>query len=154
MELESLELSNNEMESELKNLEKEISAESTLSLHSIHSEDLICLSRIRQLGEEEKSLKCCIKKLEEKEMAYRQQMESLLSSKDFQNSLGGSQMARRVKELETSDKKWRCSYQTQKYNMHQMKKKIIEKDRKLVNINLYLFYIILYILCKYQNCVY
>lgn len=137
MELESLELSNNEMNNELKKLEKEVAAETTLSLHSIHSEDLICLSRIRQLGEEERSFKCCIKQLEEKEMAYRQQMELLLTSKDFQNSLGGSHMVRRLKELEMNDKKWRCTYQTLKYNMHQMKKKIMEKSEKLVNIYLY-----------------
>ncbi|XP_043461033.1 golgin subfamily A member 6-like protein 7 [Leptopilina heterotoma] len=134
MQLESLELSNNEMGSELKTLEKEISDKSTLSLHSIHSEDLICLSRIRQLGEEERSLKCCIRQLEEKEMAYRQQMEMLLISKDFQNSHGASQMTNRLQELEMSEKKLRCSYQTQKYNMHQMKKKIIEKSEKIAKL--------------------
>lgn len=134
MQLESLELSNNEMGNELKTLEKEIDAKATLSLHSIHSEDLICLSRIRQLGEEERSLKCCIRQLEEKEIAYRQQMEMLLISKDFPNSHGASQMSKRLQELEMSEKKLRCSYQTQKYNLHQMKKKILEKSEKIAKL--------------------
>ena len=124
------------MGDQLKVLEKEVDRKSTFSLHSIHSEDLVCLTKIRQLGEEERNIKCCIKQLEEKEMFYRKQMECLLTSKDFQNTLGGAQMAKRLKELEANDRKWRCTYQTQKYNMHQMKKKIIEKEQELVSINI------------------
>ncbi|XP_033222227.1 uncharacterized protein LOC117176208 isoform X2 [Belonocnema kinseyi] len=135
MELESLELSNKELGNQLETLEKEVDQKSTLSLHSIHSEDLVCLTRIRQLGEEERSLKCCIRQLEEKEMFYRKQMECLLMSKEFQDTLGGNQMTKRVKELETSDRKWRCTYQTQKYNMHQLKKKMIENEQELSGTN-------------------
>ena len=134
MELESLQLSNEEMENQLKTLEKEANTKG-FSLHSIHSEDVVCLSRIRQLGEEERSMKCCIRQLEEKEMFFKKQMECLLTSKEFQNTMGANQLNKRLKELETSDKKWRCTYQTQKYNMHQMKRKIIEKEQELVSTN-------------------
>lgn len=136
MELESLKFSNKEMGNQLKTLEKEVDQKSTLSLHSIHSEDLVCLTKIRQLGEEERSLKCRIRQLEEKEMFCRKQMECLLTSKEFQDTLGGNQMTKRLKDLETSDKKWRCTYQTQKCNMHQMMKKIIEKEQELVSIHI------------------
>ncbi|CAL7938551.1 unnamed protein product [Xylocopa violacea] len=85
MELESLELANKEMNDILDNLEREVRDYTTPSLHSIHSEDLLCLSKIRRLAEEELNLKNCIKQLEQKETVFRQHMERLLISKEYQN---------------------------------------------------------------------
>ncbi|KYN45371.1 hypothetical protein ALC56_00218 [Trachymyrmex septentrionalis] len=84
MELESLELANKEMEEKLTELRNEIQKRNTPSLHSIHSEDLICLKKIRQLAEEELKLKNYIGELESKEFMYRRQMSKLLSCKKFQ----------------------------------------------------------------------
>ncbi|XP_014484865.1 PREDICTED: uncharacterized protein LOC106749691 [Dinoponera quadriceps] len=82
MELESLELANKETEEKLRALRHRLS--STSSLRSIHSEDLICLKKIRQLAEEELNLKSCIKELENKETTYRRQMRQFLPCKKFQ----------------------------------------------------------------------
>lgn len=88
MELESLELANKETEEKLTELRNEVERRSTPSLHSIHSEDLICLRKIRQLAEEELKLKNCIRELENKEFVYRRQMGKLLSCKKFQRGSG------------------------------------------------------------------
>ncbi|XP_076758610.1 uncharacterized protein LOC143427962 [Xylocopa sonorina] len=85
MELESLQLANKEMNDILDDLEREVRDYTSPSLHSIHSEDLLCLSKIRQLAEEELNLKNCIKELEQKETVFRQHMERLLISKEYQN---------------------------------------------------------------------
>lgn len=89
MELESLELANEEMEEKLAGLRDEVKRHSTPSLHSIHSEDLICLRKIRQLAEEEFKLKNCIEELKTKETMYRRQMRQLLSCKRFQRDFEG-----------------------------------------------------------------
>lgn len=88
MELESLELVNKEMNDTLNKLEKEIRCYTTPSLHSIHSEDLLCLSKIRQLAEEELNLKNCIKTLEQSETIFQDQVNRLLTSKEYQNVCG------------------------------------------------------------------
>ncbi|XP_050484099.1 uncharacterized protein LOC126870432 isoform X1 [Bombus huntii] len=85
MELESLELINKEMNNKLKDLEKEVRCHTSPSLHSIHSEDLLCLTKIRQLAEEELNLKNCIKQLEKKETLFKEHMDRLLTSKEYQN---------------------------------------------------------------------
>nr|XP_031843065.1 uncharacterized protein LOC116431571 [Nomia melanderi] len=85
IELESLELLNKEMNEKLTGLEKEMNNYATPSLHSIHSEDLICLSKIHQLAKEELCLKHCIKQLEQKETLFREHMERILTSKEYQN---------------------------------------------------------------------
>ncbi|XP_011331108.1 uncharacterized protein LOC105275735 isoform X1 [Ooceraea biroi] len=88
MELESLELANKEMEERLIKLRKDVQRHSTPSLRSIHSEDLICLKKIRQLAEEELKLNNCVKQLESKEIMYRRQMNKLLSCKEYQCTNG------------------------------------------------------------------
>lgn len=85
MELESLELMNKELNDTVNKLEKEIRSYTTPSLHSIHSEDLLCLSKIRQLAKEELNLKNCIKELEQKETIFKEHMDRLLTSKEYQN---------------------------------------------------------------------
>ncbi|KAL0132768.1 hypothetical protein PUN28_000479 [Cardiocondyla obscurior] len=97
MELESLELANQEMEEKLAGLRKEVQKYNTPSLHSIHSEDLICLKRIHQLAEEELKLKNYIRELESKELMYRRQMNKLLSCKEFQRD--GVKITERAQEL-------------------------------------------------------
>lgn len=84
MELESLELANKEMEEKLVGLRNRVQRRGIPSLHSIHSEDLICLKKIRQLAEEELNLKSCIKELEDKEAVYRRQMRQFLPCEKFQ----------------------------------------------------------------------
>ncbi|XP_039314697.1 uncharacterized protein LOC113003601 [Solenopsis invicta] len=88
MELESLEQANKEMEEKLIGLRNDIQRYSTPSLHSIHSEDLVCLKKIRQLAEEELKLKNYNRELECKEIMYRRQMSKLLSCKKFQRNSG------------------------------------------------------------------
>lgn len=71
------------MEEKLTGLRDEVQRHSTPSLHSIHSEDLVCLKKIHQLAEEEFKLKNCIEELKSKETTYRRQMKQLLSCKKF-----------------------------------------------------------------------
>jgi len=87
MELESVELANREMEERLTQLRDNL--ENAQSLHSIHSEDLICLKKIRRLAEEELKLKNCIEHLENKECMYRRQMKKILSCKKHQQCDNG-----------------------------------------------------------------
>lgn len=84
MELESLQLVNEEMGEKLVELQHEVQRRRTPSLHSIHSEDLVCLKKIHQLAEEEFKLKNYIDELKGKENTYRKQMNQLLSCKKFQ----------------------------------------------------------------------
>ncbi|XP_029056460.2 uncharacterized protein LOC114883142 isoform X1 [Osmia bicornis bicornis] len=88
MELDSLELVNKEMNDALNDLQKEVRSYKCPSLHSIRSEDIICLSKIRQLAEEELSLKNCIKELEQRETIFKEQMDRLLTSREYQNVCG------------------------------------------------------------------
>ncbi|CAK9807878.1 hypothetical protein ANTQUA_LOCUS5373 [Anthophora quadrimaculata] len=106
MELESLELANKEMNDTLNNLEKEIRNYTTPSLHSIHSEDLICLSKIRQLAEEELSLKNCIKELEQRETIFKDHMDKL--SKDYRNIGGKKKMVSCLPDLECGGRRVCC----------------------------------------------
>ncbi|EFN78749.1 hypothetical protein EAI_08214, partial [Harpegnathos saltator] len=85
MELESLELANKETEEKLVELRNQVQRYSTSSLHSIHSEDLICLKKIHQLAEEELDMKSCIKELEGKEAMYRRQMKQFLPCEKYQH---------------------------------------------------------------------
>ncbi|XP_024944447.1 uncharacterized protein LOC107271430 isoform X3 [Cephus cinctus] len=130
MELESLEMTNKELKEKADNLEHEIRKNCVPSLHSIHSEDLVSLTKIIQLGQEELDRKCCIKELEEKEILFREQMDRLLSSREFQQAAGGKKMAKRIRELETNEKKMNCALQTHKYNMHQLKKKLLQREKE------------------------
>lgn len=101
MELESLELINKEMEEKLVGLQNEVQRHNTPSLHSIHSEDLVCLKKIHQLAEEEFKLKNCIDELKGKENTYRRQMNQLLSCKKFQcDNIKLMEYAQVVKMLE------------------------------------------------------
>ncbi|XP_036145775.1 uncharacterized protein LOC105838528 [Monomorium pharaonis] len=130
MELESLELVNKEMEEKLAELRKEIQRRSTPSLHSIHSEDLICLGKIRQLAEEELKLKNCIRELENKEFTYRRQMGKLLSCKKFQRDNG--KMTERVQESRETGKKLFDPSEDCTRNKYSIKKKynLENKNRK------------------------
>lgn len=116
MELESLELVNKEMNDKLKNLEKEVRCHVSPSLHSIHSEDLLCLSKIRQLAEEELNLKNCIKQLEQKEMLFKEHMDRLLTSKEYQNVCTRKKVVSCVQDLDCTGK--RICYVPKKCLLH------------------------------------
>lgn len=126
MELESLELANKEMEERLIELRNEVAKHSTPSLHSIHSDDLICLRKIRQLAEEELKLKNCIKELENKEITYRRQMSKLLSCKKFQRD------NKKMTEIEKNSKKL-CPLKDRKHDAYVTKKKYTFKDKGQVS---------------------
>lgn len=123
MELESLELANKEIEERLIELRNEITRHSTPSLHSIHSDDLICLRKIRQLAEEELKLKNCIKELENKEIMYRRQMNKLLSCNKF----------KRGKMTETGKNSKLCSLKNRKHEAYMTKRKYVLKDKGRVS---------------------
>ncbi|KOC62644.1 hypothetical protein WH47_05286 [Habropoda laboriosa] len=132
MELESLELANKEMNDTLNNLEKEVRNYTTPSLHSIHSEDLLCLSKIRQLAEEELSLKSCIKELEQKETIFKEHMDKLLTSKEYQNISVRRKMISCLQDLECSGKKSccmpkKCLSHKRSSNYRQKKKQELEE---------------------------
>lgn len=127
MELESLELANKEMEERLIELRNEVARHSTPSLHSIHSDDLICLRKIRQLAEEELKLKNCIKELENKEITYRRQMSKLLSCKKFERD------NRKMTEIEKNSKRLWCSLKDRKHDAYVTKKKCTLKDKGRVS---------------------
>ncbi|XP_023289291.1 uncharacterized protein LOC105701131 [Orussus abietinus] len=133
MELESLELANKELEERVTELQEEVKKYTFPSLHSIHSEDLGCLTRIRQLGEAEAKLRNQVKDLEEKERLYNEQMTQILTSKEFQKASGTKKMTSRIQELELNSKKMHYALRNHKYNMHQMKKKLMQKDKELVS---------------------
>jgi len=127
MELESLELANKETEAKLAELRNEIQKRSTPSLHSIHSEDLICLRKIRQLAEEELKLKNCIRELESKELTYRRQMGKLLSCKKFQRDSGKMQKSKAI------DRKLFGPLEDRTRNKCMTKKKFNFEDKKRVS---------------------
>lgn len=139
MELESLELANKEMEEKLAGLRNEVQRYSTPSLHSIHSEDLICLRKIRQLAEEELKLKNCIRELESKELMYRRQMSKILSCKKFHSG----KMTKSVQESREIQGKKFDPLEDYVYNKHITKKQYDLEDKKRVSNkdidNTYLF---------------
>lgn len=108
MELESLELQNKEMNDTLNNLEKEVKSYISPSLHSIHSQDLICLSKVRQLAAEELCLKNCIKELENKETLFKEHMDRLLTSKEYQSVCGRRKMISCLQNLDCSGTRIPC----------------------------------------------
>ncbi|KYQ50360.1 hypothetical protein ALC60_10477 [Trachymyrmex zeteki] len=124
MELESLELDNKEMEEKLAELRNEIQKCNTPSLHSIHSEDLICLKKIRQFAEEELKLKNYIRELESKEFMYRRQMSKLLSCKKFQRD------SEKMQESKETGKKLFDLLKDYTRNKYVTKKKFKFEDRK------------------------
>lgn len=130
MELESLEQANKEMEEKLIGLRNDIQRYSTPSLHSIHSEDLVCLKKIRQLAEEELKLKNYNRELECKEIMYRRQMSKLLSCKKFQRNSG--KMTERGQESRRIGKKLfdPADYTLNKYST---KKKYNLEDKNRVS---------------------
>ncbi|XP_043518374.1 uncharacterized protein LOC122533072 isoform X2 [Frieseomelitta varia] len=117
MEIESLELMNREMNDTLKNLEKEVRCHTSASLHSIHSEDLLCLSKIRQLAEEELNLKNRIKQLEQKETLFKEHMDRLLTSKEHQNACTRKKIVSCVQDLDCTGK--RICYVPEKCLFHE-----------------------------------
>lgn len=131
MELESLELANKEMEEKLVGLRNRVQRHSTPSLHSIHSEDLICLKKIRQLAEEELNLKSCIKELEDKETMYRRQMKQLVPCEKFQRN-SGKTMAR-VQNSIGNDREFCRSSQIHKRNVNTIKKHYTSKGNGQVS---------------------
>nr|XP_012219998.1 PREDICTED: uncharacterized protein LOC105670835 [Linepithema humile] len=130
MKLESLELANREMEEKLMGLQNEVRRHSTPSLHSIHSEDLICLKKIRQLAEEELKLKNCIKELESKEITYRRHMDKLLSCKKFQRDSKKlkESMTKNVRESKGTRRE-QYSLEDRKYNVTRKKYALKDKGR-------------------------
>lgn len=107
MELESLELANKELEHNLTELQREVQRHKTSSLHSIHSEDLICLKKIRQLAEEELKLKTRIKELEDEEDMYRRQVSKLLFCRELQRG-GKRTAAEYTRRVESGGKELQC----------------------------------------------
>lgn len=126
MELDSIALANKEFEGKLESLERELKKNETPSLSSINSEDLICLSRIRQLGEEQVHLKNSIRDLEEREAMFHEQMNRLLTSKEFCKASCGSGSKKHIQEHE-------CPMHEKKYSDHRPKKKITTKENVLVS---------------------
>ncbi|CAL1674038.1 unnamed protein product [Lasius platythorax] len=124
MELESLELANKEMEERLVGLRDEVTRHGAPSLHSIHSDDLICLRKIRQLAEEELKLKNCIKELENKEMTYRRQMSKLLSCKKLQRDNG------KMTETGRNSRRLWCPLKNRKDDASMTKRKYDLKDKR------------------------
>ncbi|XP_076164272.1 uncharacterized protein LOC143145119 isoform X2 [Ptiloglossa arizonensis] len=108
IELESLELANKEMNDTLYSLEKEVDNYTSPSLHSIHSEDLMCLSKIRQLAKEELCLKNCIRELELKETLFKEQMDRLLTSRDYQSVCGRRKITSCLQDVDCREKKICC----------------------------------------------
>lgn len=143
MELESLELVNKEMEGKLAVLRKEMQRYNTPSLHSIHSEDLICLKKIRQLAEEELKLKNCIRELESKEFMYRRQMGKMLSCKKFDSG----KMTECMQESRKIDKKLFDPLEDYTHNKHITKKKYNFDKKRVSSKGLHNFYL-LSILCS------
>lgn len=127
IELESLELENKEMNDRVNEMEKEIRSYRSTSLHSIHSEDLICLTKIHQLAKDELELKNCITVLEEKETLYAEQLDRLLASKEFQNSSGNNKMLKRIQDLESNERRMHCALQFYKNNVQRLKKELVRK---------------------------
>ncbi|KAG6795073.1 hypothetical protein HZU73_09523 [Apis mellifera caucasica] len=127
MELESLELMNKELNDTVNKLEKEIRSYTTPSLHSIHSEDLLCLSKIRQLAKEELNLKNCIKELEQKETIFKEHMDRLLTSKEYQNICDRRKIISCIQDKKSyMRKKYACSNQNDYES--KMKKKQRQKQ--------------------------
>ncbi|XP_020295772.1 uncharacterized protein LOC109860819 isoform X2 [Pseudomyrmex gracilis] len=127
MELESLEFANKELEQNLTELQHEIQRHKTLSLHSIHSEDLICLKKIRQLAQEELKLKTYIKELENIEDMYRRQMNKMLSCKELQRD--NKRTTECMQKLEDGSKELQCPLDV--YNKHNVTRQIYAfKDKK------------------------
>lgn len=124
MELESLELANREMEERLIGLRKEVTKYTTPSLHSIHSDDLICLRKIRQLAEEELKLKNYIKELESKEIMHRRQMTKLLSCKKRDSG--------KMTEI-GRNRRLGCPVKDRKHDTYMTKRKNAVKDKGRVS---------------------
>lgn len=82
MELTQLTFENEDILQEIQNLEKEIEKQSTPSLQSIKTEDLTCLDKIRELGEEEIYLKTQLNELEHKEAFLSDKICKFLKSSD------------------------------------------------------------------------
>lgn len=127
IELESLELANKEMNDHANQIEKELRSYRGSSLHSINSEDLICLTKIYELAKEELELKNCIALLEDKEALYAEQLDRLLTSKEFQTMSGNKGMLKRIQDLENNEKKMHCTLQFYKNNIQQLKKELVQK---------------------------
>ena len=139
MELESLELINKEMNNKLENLEKEVRCHTSPSLHSIHSEDLLCLTKIRQLAEEELNLKNCIKQLEKKETLFKEHMDRLLTSKEYQSVCTRKKVVSCIPDLNGSGK--RICYMPKKCLLHKQNesKKKQEKEKAVIVSENYTF---------------
>ncbi|KAK2575286.1 hypothetical protein KPH14_008138 [Odynerus spinipes] len=127
IELESVELANKEMDNHANDIENELRSYRGSSLHSIHSEDLICLTKIHELAKEELDLKNCITELEMKEALYAEQLDRLLASKEFQSISGNKGMLKRIQDLECNEKRMHCALQFYKNNIQQLKKELTRK---------------------------
>ncbi|XP_066595547.1 uncharacterized protein [Prorops nasuta] len=86
MRLCSLEMMNQEMDDVMMKLQKELDEDRKLSVSSIHSEDVVCISKIRQLAKEELDLKHNIEDLERKEFYFYDQINRLLMSQNAQSA--------------------------------------------------------------------
>ncbi|XP_043265782.1 uncharacterized protein LOC122405255 isoform X1 [Colletes gigas] len=136
MELESLELANKEMNDTLNNLEKEVGSYTSPSLHSIHSEDLICLSKIRQLAKEELCLKNCIRELELKETLFKEHMDRLLTSREYQNVCDRRKVIGCLQDMDCSGKNICCIPKKclrHKPTGHRSKKKLGKEEIDVVS---------------------
>ncbi|KAL2730863.1 kinetochore protein SLK19-like [Vespula squamosa] len=127
IELESLELANKEMNDQADKIEKEIRSYQSTSLHSIHSEDVVCLTKIHQLAKDELELKNCITQLEEKEILYVEQLDRLLASREVQTMSGSNKMLKRIQDLESNERKMYYALQFYKNNVQQLKKELVRK---------------------------
>lgn len=91
MELESLEAINNELDEKLKIYEKKMLKHDRKSkafpdLSSVVAEDLVCLSKLRGLVEQELRLKNCINMLEARENSMKIQLNKFMTTKKQESS--------------------------------------------------------------------
>ncbi|XP_078032992.1 uncharacterized protein LOC144467883 [Augochlora pura] len=136
MELESLELLNKEMNAKLTSLEKEVKSYTTPSLHSIHSEDLICLSKIHQLAKEELCMKHCIKQMEQKETLFKEHMDRLLTCKEYKNICDKRKVVSCLQSMDCNGRMLcyepkKCPWY--KPATHHFKKKLGHEGREVLN---------------------
>lgn len=79
-EINNLCCTNNELLQKISRLENKISKDDSVSLHSVNSEQLECLKKLRKLAENEISMKNQMKELETREAVLRDQMAQLLTN--------------------------------------------------------------------------
>ena len=129
MELESLERANREFDGRLKILDEEIHKHHSPSLHSLRFEDRPCLTKIRQLGEQEVQLKRTIRELENHEALFQGQLNRMLTAKEFCTTSCG----RKNCDTEINERRKLHSRHPQKLDFRWSTKEGILKGKKVAH---------------------